>query len=93
VKGQRLDLHCHERQLDAAQRARLFDVVCETIADGHRSGVVHGRLRPDLVIASGSSQDPKPVVLGYSVTPGRAPTEHDDAEGLGAVARALRIAR
>ena len=91
VKGQRLDLHCDERQLDAARRARLFDVVRETIADGHRSGVVHGRLRPDLVIASGSSQDPKPVVLGYSVTPGAAPTAEDDAAGLEAVARGLRI--
>ncbi len=78
--------------MDAASRARLFAVVREIVAGGHRSGVCHGRLRQDLVIVSGSSRDPKPVVLGYSVTPGAAPSAEDDAAGLAAVARGLRIA-
>jgi tRNA A-37 threonylcarbamoyl transferase component Bud32 len=92
VKGQRLDRYCDDKQVDLASRARLFAVVCDTVASGHRSGVCHGRLRQDLVIVSGSSRDPKPVVLGYSVTPGVAPTAEDDAAGLDAVARGLRIA-
>jgi hypothetical protein len=92
VKGQGLDRYCDDKQLDAAGRARLFAVVCDTVASGHRRGVCHGRLRQDLVIVSGSSRDPKPVVLGYSVTPGVAPTAEDDAAGLDAVARGLRIA-
>ena len=92
VKGQRLDRFCEAQKLDAAARARLFAVVCDTIASGHQGGVSHGRLRPDLVVASGSTHDPRPVVLGYSVTPGRSPTAEDDAAGLEAVASGLRIA-
>jgi hypothetical protein len=91
VKGQRLDRYCDEKQVDAESRAGLFAVVRETVASGHRRGVCHGRLRPDLVIVSGSSRDPRPVVLGYSVTPGRAPAAEHDNAGLAAVARALRI--
>ena len=92
VKGQRLDRYCDDKQVDAASRARLFAVVREIVAGGHRSGVCHGRLRQDLIMVSGSSRDPKPVVLGYSVAPGRTPSAEDDAAGLVAVARALRIA-
>ena len=91
VKGQRLDRYCDDRQVDSESRARLFAAVREIVASGHRRGVCHGRLRPDLVIVSGSSRDPKPVVLGYSVTPGAAPAAEDDAAGLEAVARGLRI--
>ncbi len=92
VKGQRLDRYCDERRVNPESRARLFAVVRETVASGHRSGVCHGRLRPELVVASGSSHDPRPVVLGYSVTPGGAPSAEDDAAGLEALARGLRIA-
>jgi serine/threonine-protein kinase len=91
VKGQRLDRYCDEQQVDAAGRARLFAFVRAIVASGHRSGVCHGRLRQDLVMVFGSSRDPKPVVLGYSVTPGRTPSADDDAAGLDAVARELRI--
>jgi hypothetical protein len=92
VKGRRLDRYCDDRQLDAASRARLFALVREIVETGHRNGVCHGRLRPDHVIVSGSSRDPRPVVLGYSVTPGRTPSEEDDTAGLEAVACGLRIA-
>jgi hypothetical protein len=92
VKGQRLDRYCEDRQQNASSRARLVAVVREIVESGHRNGVCHGRLRPDVVIVSGSSRDPMPVVLGYSVTPGATPTPEDDAAGLEAVARALRIA-
>jgi hypothetical protein len=92
VKGQRLDRYCDDKQLVAAARAHLFAVVAEIVASGHRSGVCHGRLRPDLLIVSGSSRDPRPVVLGYSVTPGRTPAADDDAAALDAIARGLRIA-
>ncbi len=91
VKGQRLDRYCDEQRLDPESRARLFAVVRETVASGHLTGVCHGRLRPELVIASGSSHAPRPVVLGYSVTPGRSPAEEDDAAGLEDLARGLRI--
>jgi hypothetical protein len=91
VKGQRLDRYCDDKPADAGLRARLFAVVRETVASGHRSGVCHGRLRPELVVASGSSHDPWPVVLGYSVTPGRSPTAEADAAGLEDLARGLRI--
>jgi hypothetical protein len=92
VKGQRLDRYCDESRIDSASRARLFAVVRETVASGHRSGVCHGRLRGDLLIVSGPSRDPRPVVLGYSVTPGRTLSVNDDAAGLDAIAGGLRIA-
>jgi hypothetical protein len=91
VKGQRLDRFCDEKQVEATPRAGLFALVREIVETGHRNGVCHGRLRPDHVIVAGSSRDPRPVVLGYSVTPGRTPSEGDDTAGLEAVARALRI--
>ena len=91
VKGQRLDRFCDERSADAETRARLFQTVREIVAGGHGRGICHGRLRPDLVVAAGSSRDPRPMVLGYSVTPGRTPTPEADRAELEAVARALRI--
>jgi hypothetical protein len=89
VKGQRLDRYCESRQLAIPARARLFSAVCDTIADAHRKGVCHGRLRPDLVVAAGLREDVRPLVVGFSVTPGRMPTPADDVAGLEAVGRAM----
>jgi serine/threonine protein kinase len=89
VNGQRLDRYCEVRQMDSATRARLLSEVCDIIADAHRNGVCHGRLRPDLVVAVGSREEVRAIVLGFSVTPGWTPTVADDVAGLKTVARAL----
>jgi eukaryotic-like serine/threonine-protein kinase len=89
VKGQRLDRYCAARQLAPAECARIFSAVCDTMADAHQNRVCHGRLRPDLVVAAGSGDDARPIVLGFSVTPGRAPSVADDIAGLETVARAM----
>lgn len=89
VAGPRLDRYCESRRVDAATRASLFDVVCETVTDGHRHGICHGRLRPELVVATGSGRGVVPIVLGYSITPGHTPTVADDVSGLVALARSM----
>jgi hypothetical protein len=92
VAGPRLDRACETRHIDPAERARLFALVCEAVAYGHRHGVCHGRLRPECVLASGSREAMAPVVIGYSVVPGRTPTEADDRAGLEILARAMGCA-
>ena len=89
VRGQRLDRYCEARHMAPGARERLFSAVCDTMADAHRHGVYHGRLRPDLVVAAGSGDAARPIVLGFSVTPGRVPTAADDVAGLEAIARAM----
>jgi hypothetical protein len=89
VSGQRLDRYCDARHVDLAGRARLFAELCDIVAAAHRSGIQHGRLRPDLVVAAASGGEVHPVVLGYSVTPGRVPTTGEDLAGLEGVARAM----
>ena len=71
VRGQRLDRYCEARHMAPGARERLFSAVCDTMADAHRHGVYHGRLRPDLVVAAGSGDAARPIVLGFSVTPNR----------------------
>ena len=89
VTGPRLDRYCETRHIDPAGRARLFALVCEAVAYGHRRGVSHGRLRPEFVIASGPREAMTPIVTGYSVVPGRTPTEEDDRAGLEILALAM----
>ncbi len=94
VHGPRLDRLCETRRLDRQNRARLFAELCEIVSDGHRHGVCHGRLRPDLVIAAGGGEEGslervQPMVLGYSIVPDRTPATGDDVAGLESVARAM----
>jgi serine/threonine protein kinase len=87
--GPQLDRYCNSRDLDPGNRASLFATVCDTVSHGHQHGICHGRLRPDSIIVSGSREEVVPVVLGYSVIPGRVPTIGDDVSGLEIVARAM----
>ncbi len=89
VTGPALDRYCESRGLHGQDRARLFSIVCDIVADGHRHGICHGRLRPDLVIADVVRTDVVPIVLGYSVLSGRVPTVADDLAGLERIARAM----
>lgn len=89
LAGPALDRYCDSRALAGPERERLFGRVCDIVEDGHRHGVWHGRLRPDLVIACATDDDIEPVLLGYSVLAGRAPGLVDDLAGLEGVARAM----
>lgn len=89
ASGPPLDRYCQARRLDGPGRARLFARVCETVSDGHRHGVCHGRLRPDLVIAGAAGEDVAPLVLGYSMLCEREPTIADDILALEGLARAM----
>jgi hypothetical protein len=87
--GPALDRYCETHSVDGPRRARLFRKVCETVSDGHRHGVCHGRLRPDRVIATGAGDEAIPLILGYSIVVDRVPTVDDDLSGLEQVARAM----
>ncbi len=89
ASGPPLDRYCQARRLDGPGRARLFAQVCEAVADGHRHGVCHGRLRPDLVVAGAAGDGVVPLVLGYSLLPERVPTVEDDLPALELLARAM----
>ena len=89
VAASPLDRCCEAGRIDGASRARLFARVCEIVSDGHRHGVCHGRLRPDLVVGCGTGGRLTPSVLGYSVCAGPTPTVADDVAGLERVARAM----
>lgn len=87
--GPALDRYCETHRVDGQSRARLFARVCDVVSDGHRHGVCHGRLRPDLVIAAGTRDEIVPLVLGYSMLPDRVPAVEDDILALEQVARAM----
>lgn len=89
ASGPPLDRYCETRRLDGPSRARLFAQVCETVSDGHRHGVSHGRLRPDLVVAGAAGDEVVPLILGYSMLPERVPTVEDDVPALEVLARAM----
>ncbi len=87
--GPPLDRFCRGRRLDGPARARLFARVCDGVADGHRHGVCHGRLRPDLVIAGAAGDEIVPLILGYSMPGEQVPTVEDDISALALLARAM----
>jgi hypothetical protein len=89
ASGPPLSRYCETRRLDGPTRARLFARVCETVADGHRHGVSHGRLRPDLVVAGAAGDEVVPLILGYSMLPERVPIVEDDLPALEVLARAM----
>ena len=89
ASGPPLDRYCQTRRLDGASRQRLFARVCEAVSDGHRHGVSHGRLRPDLVIAGSARDEVVPLILGYSMLPEGVPTVADDLPALERLARAM----
>jgi hypothetical protein len=90
ASGPPLGRYCETRRLDGPSRARLFARVCEAVANGHRHGVSHGRLRPDLVVAGAAAGDEVvPLILGYSMLPERLPTVEDDLPALEVLARAM----
>jgi serine/threonine protein kinase len=89
VTGPALDRYCETHRLDGQSRARLFAQVCEAVSDGHRHGVCHGRLRPDLVIAAETGDAVVPLIFGYSIVSDRVPTVEDDLSGLEDLARAM----
>ncbi len=89
ASGPPLDRYCETRRLDGPSRARLFARVCEVVSDGHRHGVCHGRLRPDLVIAGAAGDEVMPLILGYSLLPERVPIVEDDLPALELLARAM----
>ena len=89
ASGPALDRFCQTRRLDGPGRARLFARVCDAVSDGHRHGVCHGRLRPDLVVASSAGDEVVPLILGYSMLPDRLPTVEDDLPALERLARVM----
>lgn len=89
ASGPPIGRYCQTGHLDGPGRARLFARVCEAVADGHRHGVCHGRLRPDLVVAGAAGGEVVPLILGYSVPAERVPTVDDDLLALEGVARAM----
>lgn len=89
VAGTPLARFCSTRSLGGPARANLFARVADAVASGHEQGLCHGRLLPDVVIASGSGSDAAPVVTGYSAIPDRDPVLDEDISGLEALARAM----
>lgn len=89
ASGPPLDRYCESKRLDGPTRARLFARVCEAVSDGHRHGVCHGRLRPDLVVAGSTGDEVVPLILGYSMPPEGLPAVADDLAALELVARAM----
>jgi tetratricopeptide (TPR) repeat protein len=50
VQGETLIDYCRQRDLDARQRVRLFDQVCDAVAHAHAQLVVHRDLKPSNVL-------------------------------------------
>jgi serine/threonine protein kinase/tetratricopeptide (TPR) repeat protein len=45
IDGQRIDEYCDGRQLDVAERLRLFDPVCDAVQFAHQHAIIHRDLK------------------------------------------------
>lgn len=52
VDGEPIDRYCDARRLGVAERLRLFEAVCEAVADAHRNLVVHRDLKPRNILVT-----------------------------------------
>ena len=53
VEGQPIDTYCDERQLNVAERLKLFRAVCAAVEYAHGRGVVHRDLKPGNILVTG----------------------------------------
>jgi serine/threonine protein kinase len=56
VEGQRIDVHCRERDLGLQDRLRLFLQVTRAVAHAHSRLVVHRDLKPNNILVDGDGQ-------------------------------------
>jgi serine/threonine protein kinase len=52
VEGRPIDAYCDERQMNVAERLKLFRSVCAAVEYAHRRGVVHCDLKPGNVLVT-----------------------------------------
>jgi serine/threonine protein kinase len=52
VEGQPIDTYCDERQLNVAERLKLFRAVCAAVEYAHGRGVVHRDLKPGNILVT-----------------------------------------
>ncbi len=52
VEGQPIDTYCDERQLNVAERLKLFRSVCAAVEYAHGHGVVHRDLKPENILVT-----------------------------------------
>jgi serine/threonine protein kinase len=52
VEGQPIDTYCDDRQLNVAERLKLFRAVCAAVEYAHGSGVVHRDLKPGNILVT-----------------------------------------
>jgi eukaryotic-like serine/threonine-protein kinase len=89
VRGERLDVRA--TGLPLADRLRLFDRICETVAFAHAQGIVHRDLTPANIMVGAHGQV---LILDWGLAypkkgpdPGQAPVWHRPGTGMGTFPR------
>ncbi len=64
IEGQRIDEYCRGRNLDDAQRLRLFQAVCAAAHYAHEHGIVHRDIKPANILVG---EDGAPRLVDFGV--------------------------
>jgi tetratricopeptide (TPR) repeat protein len=64
VRGQRLDAHAADQQLDSRQRLALLARICDAVEHAHQKGIVHRDLKPGNILVDETGQ---PKILDFGV--------------------------
>lgn len=72
IEGEPLDRYCRSKELELADRLRLFAKVCEAVAHAHQRGVIHRDLKPTNILVTA---DGTPRLLDFGVAKLLADTE------------------
>ncbi|MEM0982451.1 MAG: serine/threonine-protein kinase [Planctomycetota bacterium] len=67
VRGLPITDHCDAERMPIPERLRVFADVCRAVDHAHRSGIIHGDLKPSNVLVSSTQPGHVPKIIDFGV--------------------------